>query len=344
MSKESEKMVEKFLEEIKKNLPEWIKDNEEKVDDIILEIRSHIWDSAYEISGSDDPDSVSIEKAITRIGSPKEIAKSYKTRGTPKYFISEELWSTYKKIIYALIAIIFTLIVIVQIIIVEPNNLLQAIINSLILSLNSITIFVVIVTIIFFYLSAEGYFPEDLDSEGKIQSEREKFESKYYKPGELLFNGIAGITLGLLLIILPKDMIGLFRVILNWIIELLNTGTANYSDFNVSGDLIIWMTVSGIVTIITGIIYLMKIQTKDPEFHIGMSFFYFLAEIANLALVVYIWVNIELLLEVLPQLSENILLILLVLVIIGIVFDLFSTVSKSIKLFDLKNNSASSNN
>ncbi|MHA1992649.1 MAG: hypothetical protein ACW981_19355 [Candidatus Hodarchaeales archaeon] len=334
MSKETEKLVEKFLDEIKENLPEWIKSDEEKLDDIILEISSHIWDSAYEIAGSDNPDTASIQKAINRIGNPKEIAKSYKTRGTPKYYISEELWSTYTKVIYALIAVIFTLIVIVQVIIVEPNNFLQAIINGVTLSINSITIFAIIVTVIFIYLSIEGYFPEDFDSKDKKKDEKEKF--KYYKPGDFIFNGIFGIVFGLFFIILPKDMIGLFRVIINLIIEFLNIGTANYSDFVVSGNLQFWLTLNGILSIITGVIYLMKIQTKDPEFHIGMNFFYFLTRIGELGLTVYIVMNINLLLEVFPQLSEIAILVLLTLALIGIIIDTITTVTKSIKIYELK--------
>lgn len=339
MAKETEKLVNKFLDEIKENLPDWIKNDDEKVEDIILEISSHIWDSAYEIAGSDDPDTNSVQKALNRIGTPKEIAKSYKSRGTPKYFISEELWATYTKVIYGLIAVIFTLIIIVQVVIVEPNNFLQAIINSLTLSLNSITIFVIIITVIFVYLSAEGFLPEDFDTKNKKRTGKEKFESQYYKPGEFLFNGILGVVFGLFLIILPKDMIGLFRLIINFILELINIGTPNYSDFILSPDLQLWMTLSGVVTIVTGVIALMKIQTRDPEFHIGMNFFYFVTKIADLALIVYIVVNIRLLLEVLPQFSETILLLLLVLVIIGTIIDIISTVSKSFKLYELKSSS-----
>ncbi|MHA2365602.1 MAG: hypothetical protein ACXAC7_16720 [Candidatus Hodarchaeales archaeon] len=339
MNKEAEKLVKKYLDDIKNNLPDWIKDNKEKLEDLELEISSHIWDSAYEIAGSDDPDVSSMQKAINKMGSPIEIAKSYKTRGTPKYFISEELWPNFTKIVFSIIAVVFLIIVVVQIVIVEPNNLLQAIINGFTLSLNSITIFIIIVTMIFVYLSAEGYFPEDFDSKGTIRDEKEKFESEYYKPGEFLFNGIAGVILGLLLIILPKDMIGLFRVIVNWIIDLINIGTANYSDFSLSNEIYFWLILSGILTIITAVSNLMKIQTKDPGFHIGMNLLNLFAKVGDLSLIVYLWVNIELLLEVLPQFSENVMLVLLTLAIIGTVIDMIHTVWKSLKLFDLKNNS-----
>ena len=153
MSVENKKLVNKFLEEIKQNLPEWLKSNNDKVEDILLEISSHIWDSAQEISGSDDPDLGSVQKAINQLGNPKEIAKSYKNRGTPKYFVSEELWPIYTKVIGAMIAIIFTVIVIAQVALMEPNNFLQALINGLTLSFSSISIFIVIITMIFVGLS-----------------------------------------------------------------------------------------------------------------------------------------------------------------------------------------------
>ncbi len=70
MSKQNEKLVNKFLKEIKKHLPEWLKNNDEKVEDVLLEIRSHIWDSAQGIAGSDDPDPGSIQEAIDRLGNP----------------------------------------------------------------------------------------------------------------------------------------------------------------------------------------------------------------------------------------------------------------------------------
>lgn len=338
MTKEADKLVNNYIEEIKESLPDWITNDEDKLEDIVLEISSHIWDSAYEIAGSEDPDTISVQKAINNLGSPTEIAESYKARGTPKYFISEELWPSYQKAIFSIIAVIFTIIVVVQVVIVEPTNFFQAILNSITLSLNTITIFVIIMTAIFFYLSAEGYFPEDFDTKNK--SEQKKFESEYYKPGEFFFSGIGGIVFGLLLITIPKDIIGLFRVLANFVIELINIGTANYSDFTLSGDLQFWMVLNGIVTIVIGITNLMKISNKDPEFHIGMNFFYLLAKIADLGLIVFAWINIGIFLEVLPQFSELLMRILFALGILSTVADIIKTGTKSSKLFDLKNKSS----
>ncbi|MFX0152373.1 MAG: hypothetical protein ACFFAJ_16420, partial [Candidatus Hodarchaeota archaeon] len=213
-------LVDNFLKEIKKHLPEWIKNNDEKLEDVLFDISSHIWDSAQEIAGSNEPDPISIQKAINRLGTPKEIASSYKKRGTPKYFISEELWPIYSKVNAILAFIVLIIVITVQIVIVEPNNLSQALINGITISFPSISAFVLIVTLIFAGLSHEGYFPEDLGSK-----ESDDPISKYYKPDEFLFSGLVGILFGFLIIIIPIDMINLFRIIVNFILDFLGYNT-----------------------------------------------------------------------------------------------------------------------
>ena len=49
MESSNNKLVDNFLKEIKKHLPEWLKSNDEKVEDILLEVSSHIWDSAKKL-------------------------------------------------------------------------------------------------------------------------------------------------------------------------------------------------------------------------------------------------------------------------------------------------------
>ena len=171
MRTENKILVDTFLKEIKRHLPDWLKSNDDKVEDILLEVSSHIWDSAQEIARSDDPDPSSIQEAINRLGSPKEIARSYKKRGTPKYFISEELWSIYTKVNWILIFLVFAVIVTVQVVIVEPADLAQALINGISLSYPIILTFVIVILAIFVGLSYEGYFPEDLGSEDTVQGE-----------------------------------------------------------------------------------------------------------------------------------------------------------------------------
>jgi len=329
MTTENEKLVDKFLKEIKKYLPEWLKSNDDKLEDILLEISSHIWDSAQEIAGSDDPDSASIQEAINRLGTPKEIAKSYKKRGTPKYFISEELWSIYTKVNTYLTAIIFLVILIVQVVLVEPNNLPQALINVITISYPVIITFLLIITAIFVGLSEEGFFPKDLIPE----DETKESKPDYFKPDEFLFNGLAGIIFGLFIIMLPIDMINLFRIIANLII-----GLFGYSPMpmyvTMSIEVHILVTLMGIVTIIAGIINLLKIRTKDIGFQLNMNIGLIFTGIADFSLTLYIIANLHIFSEVLP-LADNILLFLCALGIIGAIIDIISKLSKNIQLYGL---------
>jgi len=336
MRTENEELVDKFLKEIKKHLPDWLKSNDDKIEDILLEVSSHIWDSAQEIAGSDDPDPNSIQAAINRLGTPKEIAKSYKKRGTPKYFISEELWSIYTKVNWFLIILVFAVIVIVQVVIVEPTDLAQALINGITLSYPIIITFIIIILAIFVGLSYEGYFPEDLGSGDAVQAETKDKKLEFYKPDDFLFNGLVGILFGFLIIILPKDMINLFRIIINLIIGLFGGNTmATISEYvNISMELQIWLTLIGIVAIIVGIVNLLKINTQDLKFHLTMNIILIFTGLVDFGLSLYIVANLHLFSEVLP-LSVNILLLLGILGVIGTVIDILRTVSKNIKLYGL---------
>lgn len=336
MTLENEKLIDTFLKEIKKQLPEWLKSNDEKVEDILLEISSHVWDSAQEIAGSDDPDQASIQEAINRLGNPKEIAKSYKTRGTPKYFISEELWSIYSKVIWSLIFTIFLVIVIVQVLLVEPNNLSQALINGITISYSSILTFILIVTVIFIGLSKEGYFPKDLDLKDSMQDETKDPMSNFYKPHEYLVTGLLGILVGLFIIILPNLMINLCRIIVNVIIGLFGySAMAINSEYvNISMELRTWLILTGIVLIIIGGTKLLKIKTNDIGFQLNMNIILIIAGIADFGLNLYIVANIYLFSEVLP-LPENVLLFIGVLMIIATIIDLITIISKNVKLYVL---------
>ncbi|NHJ02311.1 MAG: hypothetical protein EAX86_09270 [Candidatus Heimdallarchaeota archaeon] len=337
MTLENEKLVENFLKEIKKHLPDWLKSNEEKLDDIMLEISSHIWDSAQEIAGSEEPNTASVQEAITRLGNPKEIARNYKKRGNPKYFISEELWSIYMKVNLYLIAILFGLIMIVQIVIVEPNNLQQAVANTLTTSYPVIITFILVVIAIFVGLSDEGYFPKDLvlDEDKKADKEEDP-KSQYYKPDEFVLSGILGIFFGLIIIILPIDLLNLFRIIVGFIIGLVGSDPSAFSTelVSISVELQTLLVIMGIVSVIVGITNLAKIRTDDMKFHLNMNIILLIGGVVDLGLSLYVLVNLHLLLEVLP-LSENILLFFAVLGVLAGLVDIFSTISRNIKLYGL---------
>ena len=329
MKSENEKLVKDFLQEIKKHLPDWLKSNDDKVEDILLDISAHIWDSAQEIAGSEDPDPFSMQKAIDRLGKPKEIAYSYKARGTPKYFVSEELWPIYTKVLWGIIGVIFAIVVIAQVVLFEPNNLLQALTNSFTLSVSSISIFIVIVTAIFVGLSHEGYLPDDLGA----NDETRESQLDFYKPNEFLFNGLLGTLFGVFIIIMPLDMINLFRIIVNFLIGLLGLSPMVFNSVSISIELQTLLTIVGIVAIIAGITNLLKI-TKDISFHLTMNFVLIFTGFADLVLSIYIITNLHLITEILP-LSENILVFLCVIGVIGAIITIFQRISQNIKLYGL---------
>ena len=335
MKTEADITVDRFLKETKKHLPDWIKNNDTKREDILLEVSSHIWDSAQEIAGSDDPDSRSVQEAINRLGTPKEIAKSYKKRGTPKYFISEELWSIYTNVNWIVGIIVFLVIATVQVVVIEPNNLGQALINGISLSFPTIMTFFMVITCIFVGLSHEGYFPEDLDTDKKTDKEKDP-KSKFYKPDKFLLNGLVGSLFGLLIIIIPIAMINLFRIIVNFILELLGQNTVSMRSeiVGLSVELQTWFTVIGILAIIAGITNLAKITTSDPGYQFKMNFVLIITGICDVIVAAYILANIHLLAEVIP-LSDNVLLILALLGAIGSVLDLATKVYKNTQLYGL---------
>ncbi len=329
MTIESKKLVDDFLKEIKKHLPEWLKSNDEKLEDVLFEISSHVWDSAQEIAGSDELSSEAIQEAINRLGNPKEIAKNYKKRGTPRYFISEELWSIFTKVILYLTVITILVILIVQVVLVEPNNLLQAFINGLTIAYPVIITFILVIIGIFVGLSEEGFFPKDLIPDNETKDSK----SNYFKPDEFLVTGLLGIIFGLFMILLPVDMINLFRIVVNLII-----GLFGYSPLpmyiTMSIEVQILITLMGIVAIIAGTVNLLKIRSKDIGFQLAMNTGLMFTRIADFGFTLYIVVNLHVFSEVLP-LADNTLIILGVLIIIFTIIDIINNLSKNVKLYGL---------
>lgn len=335
---EQEELIAGFLEQIKNNLPEWIKNDEEKLQDILLEIKSHIWDSAYELSGSDDPDVTSVQKAINNLGEPKEITKAYKARGIPKYFINEELWPYYTKILAGLMIFITAVMSIIQIVLIEPRNFAQAIINAITLSYGTITVFVGLITMLFVFFSKEGFLPEDfekMDQKNKKDKKEKKFV--YYKPGEHFFGGLMAFIFGLMFVLLPIDMLNFIRLFFNLIIDLLHLGSPINEYVSISADLRVWVTLMGSVSIIRGILDILRINSQDPNYHIKMNIFTIMTKLAELGLTVYILMNIELFLEVLP-ISETFVLFLGAIALLGNIAEIGKYLNQIGKLLALNDN------
>ncbi len=144
-------IINKYLCEIKKNLPFSIRIRKDETNCILEEIEDHIWEKVIENIGNRDPRTEDVEFALSEMGSPIDIAKGFSIRSTPFLYISEGFFPIYlrwSKILFGFF-------------------LLSIFILSGYFPLFRIIIFIFIymlllVNFIFFYLSSKGYLPGDL--------------------------------------------------------------------------------------------------------------------------------------------------------------------------------------
>ncbi|MHA1885544.1 MAG: HAAS signaling domain-containing protein [Promethearchaeota archaeon] len=203
-------LVNEFLTKVKEKLPEWLKDKKEHKE-ILSELEEHIWNKADELSDTGHSTLESVRSAIDHMGSPESIAKEYKRRGTPKYYITEELWPYYKKAIAVVFGVIVGIVVISQII-----NLIFGNTGSFLDAISGIqwgflAAFAVI-SIVFVALSMEGYLPEDFQTKKtmehaikdvQVSVKERKPAKKIIKPAEDIIGGVIGIVFGMILILQP---------------------------------------------------------------------------------------------------------------------------------------------
>jgi len=228
--------VREYIKEVEKRLPEWLKDKKEHKE-ILADLEEHLWNKATELSETDQPNENSVRLAIEHMGTPQNIAKEYKRRGEPKYFITKELWPYYIKALSALFAVIVTLVVIGLIVsFFTGNGSFESLIGGLITGIQTgLLLAFTIVTVIFVALSHEGYFPEDFKSKKeqqlmKVLREKEIKEGiptqplkkplkPFIKPaGEIIGGGIV-LVIGIVLLSQPfptymllPDFIAILRI------------------------------------------------------------------------------------------------------------------------------------
>jgi uncharacterized membrane protein len=212
--------VREYLKEVEKRLPEWLKDKKEHKE-ILADLEEHIWSKATELSETGQPDDTSVKLALDHMGTPQNIAKEYKQRGEPKYFISKELWPYYTKALGAFFAVIVILVVIGLIIsFFAGSGTFKSLVGGLITGIQTGLLFsFTIVTIVFVALSHEGYFPEDFKSkkEQKLMKELrgkeiekgistqplEKPLKPFIKQGGTIVGGGIGLIFGIILLSQP---------------------------------------------------------------------------------------------------------------------------------------------
>lgn len=223
----NQEIIKNFLKQVQNKLPGWLKDKKEECNEVLNELEMHILDKAKEISEGREPNAYDIQKAIDSMGSPSNIANEYKKRGTPKVFISQELWPWYVKGIQIILAIVITINMIGFVFQAITGNFGEAFASLWSGVWGGFMWGAVIVTIIFVVFSMEGFLPEDFD-EGikkskKTRSESIKFEHKKAKSplsrGEFMFGGMAAVIVGVFMMTMPVAFINeyLGPVMVEWI-------------------------------------------------------------------------------------------------------------------------------
>lgn len=212
-------LVNDYIKEVKKALPEWLKDKKEHKE-ILADLEEHLWQKAEELSDSGQPTYESISKAITHMGTPKSIAKEYKRRGEPKVYITKELWPLYTKVLSIVFIVVIALNILSMIINIVNDTVSPVdIIGNLIAGIQSgLLITFVIISVIFVVLSMEGYFPEDFKSkkeqklykqqlekasEDGVPIPKSEIKKPFIKPVEEIIGGGIGLTFGTILLLQP---------------------------------------------------------------------------------------------------------------------------------------------
>ncbi|TFG03977.1 MAG: hypothetical protein EU542_00245 [Promethearchaeota archaeon] len=170
---EIENIIKEYLKEVKKALPEWLKEKKEHKE-ILIDLEDHLREKARELSNTGEITLKSTYEAIEHMGTPKAIAKEYKRRGTPYVYITKEMWPLYLRVLTVVFAVVIILNVVAMFInIIFENPSIEQIFGNLISGIQlGILISFAVISIIFVLLSMEGYFPEDFKSKKELEKEK----------------------------------------------------------------------------------------------------------------------------------------------------------------------------
>ena len=95
MTENGDVLIDNFIIQVKRKLPEWLKWKEDEVNNILEDLKQQIFNEAVFIANGYEPSPTDIQQALIQIGPPENIAKIYKKRGTPRLYITEELLDFY---------------------------------------------------------------------------------------------------------------------------------------------------------------------------------------------------------------------------------------------------------
>ncbi len=154
-------LVKDYINQVKKKLPEWLKWKEEDLKFILDDLEQQVINEANLIAAGSEPSNQDFQEAIERMGTPESIAKLYKRRGTPKYFLTEELFEFYLRTLFffwGIIILINIVVAVFQIFVSPWWEILGSAFSGVWIGC---LISAVVITIAFVYFSYEGFLPED---------------------------------------------------------------------------------------------------------------------------------------------------------------------------------------
>ena len=161
MSDSENKVVKKYIAQVKQKLPEWLKWKEDELKNVLEGLEAQIYGEAQYISQGEELTDADLHEAIRRMGPPESIAKLYKLRGTPKFYLTQELFDFYLRSLF----FFFFIVIFVNIIVAVFQFFFRVwweVIGGMLSGIwIGCLIAAVVITIVFVYFSMEGFLPED---------------------------------------------------------------------------------------------------------------------------------------------------------------------------------------
>jgi len=161
MSYSENEIINNYLTQVYKKLPEWLKLKKEEVDKILKDLETQILNEAKKVSGGQEPSDIQIQQALMQMSTPESIAKVYKLRGTPKLYITEELFDFYIRTMLFFFIIVIGINVIVSIFQFFFQPWWQVLGSMFTGMWIGCLITAIVITILFVYFSMQGFLPED---------------------------------------------------------------------------------------------------------------------------------------------------------------------------------------
>ena len=161
MSDSENKFVKNYIAQVKQKLPEWLKWKEEELKNILYDLEQQLYNEARAISGGESLTDADVQEAIMRMGTPESIAKLYKRRGTPRFYITQELIEFYLRTLFFFFGVVFFVNIlgaVFQFFFKVWWEVLGEMLTGIWIGC---LISAVVITIVFVYFSMEGFLPED---------------------------------------------------------------------------------------------------------------------------------------------------------------------------------------